>query len=87
MNSRQKRQFDILAQKMDARQEAINKARKIAEDGKELPAEYKYLEQYFNEIPWRQDKKILNTIIKAAKKSAQNEKKREDRIRKGIKLR
>ena len=67
-----KQAFDELAAKMDAREKTINLAIEHKNHYGYLPDKFKYLEKFFDEKPWREDKAVLNTIKRAAKAAAKN---------------
>lgn len=72
MNKKYKEAFDELAAKMDAREETINLALKLKNQHGYLPDQYKHLERFFNESPWRKDKAVVRRVKKAARIAAKN---------------
>ena len=66
--------YKILAARMDARENAINEAKKLVKEGKELPDKYKHLVQFFDEKPWRLSLKTVRIVQLAARKAAKNDK-------------
>ena len=72
MNNKYKQAFDELAAKMDAREETIKFALKLKNQHGYLPDQYKHLERFFNESPWRKDKALVRKIKKTARLIAKN---------------
>lgn len=72
MNNKYREAFEKLAAKMDDREETINLALKLKNKHGYLPDQYKHLERFFNETPWRKDKTIVRKIKKAARQMAKN---------------
>jgi len=66
--------FEILAGKMDARQAAIDIAKSLKAEGKDIPQEFKHLERFFDEKPWRKDYKVIAKVRKSARKIARGKK-------------
>jgi len=67
-----KQAFEDLSERMDKREAAIKTAIELKNKHGYLPDKYKYLELFFNEKPWRKDKRVFNKIKKAAKLRAKN---------------
>jgi len=67
-----KQAFDELAAKIDAREETIKLALKLKTQNGYLPDQYKHLERFFNESPWRKDKAVVRRVKKAARIATKN---------------
>lgn len=76
MNNRQKAEFEIIAAKMDARQEVIDLADQMIKDGQKIPKNLQHVIPFIKETPWREDRKVYNKVIQAAKKAAKAKRKR-----------
>jgi len=69
-----KKAFQIMAEKMDARQRAIDEVRRLHERGETIPEPYQHMLAFIDEKPWRKDPKIVRRVKRAARAAARNEK-------------
>jgi len=69
-----KKAFQIMAEKMDARQRAIDEVRRLHENGQEIPDQYQHMLAFIDEKPWRQDRKVIRRVKRAARAAARNTK-------------
>lgn len=60
--------YKRLAEQMDAREKAIQEAKKIHDSGKKLPMKFRHMILNFDEIPWRKDKAVKKKLRMAAKR-------------------
>ena len=68
-----KQAFNILAAKMDEREKPLEIIRELKAAGVAIPEKYKHLEVMAGRKHWRRDPKIVETVKKAARKAAKNE--------------
>ena len=74
MKPEQQKAFDSMAKVLDDRQSAITAAREIFVKYGKLPDEYKHLHPFIFEKPWRESKKTVKLLKKAAKLVVKNKK-------------
>lgn len=71
-----KQSFKILADKMDERERPLEIIRELKAAGIQIPEKFKHLESMAERKHWRRDPKIIETVKKAARKAAQNERRK-----------